>query len=283
MWWSWACREAVAGRHGQAVFASVVAVGLFASGSFFPVLGIGLSLLSPASLCGGSSASRQDDARPGFGAHDPDARGSAFVPAGDHLAGVRRPSGRAGGGSASWRPRRGRGGWSGSGPGGGGSSGARRRFGRLGASGPRHRAAPGRLLADMEALSRRVGIAEGPGRLEMPTRQLRSALLVAFPGLLFVGSLLTAAARLVFQAMVRRWPTQLGATPSAAFRWEMPELFVWGFIGSGLGFLTGIPWLKAIGVNGLIIFLSLYFLHGLSIAAFLFRRFHCLGPWRPCR
>ncbi|MBP2671120.1 MAG: putative rane protein, partial [candidate division NC10 bacterium] len=34
----------------EAVLASVLAVGLFASGSFFPVLGIGLSLLCPLPL-----------------------------------------------------------------------------------------------------------------------------------------------------------------------------------------------------------------------------------------
>jgi uncharacterized protein YybS (DUF2232 family) len=130
------------------------------------------------------------------------------------------------------------------------------------------------LLADMEALSARVGIAEGPVGLDLPARRMRSALLMAFPGLLFVGSLLTAAGYvLVLQAMVRRWPTQLGAAPPGTFRWELPEYLVWGFIASGIGFLAGPSWLRTLGLNGLIIFLGLYFMQGLSIGAFLFRRF----------
>ncbi|HEX7549826.1 MAG TPA: DUF2232 domain-containing protein [Candidatus Methylomirabilis sp.] len=264
------------GATAEAVLASVTAVGLFASGSFFPVLGIGLSLLSPLPFVavrlrhgrttlalalalttlmlavplsfqqgiifllefGAPAVVLGECLRRGARA-EAVVIGVAAVLAVGGVAVLVVASGE-------WEhPVRAIG---------------------------QHLDA---LLADMEALTARVGIAEGPGGLEMPTRQLRSALLVAFPGLLFVGSLLTAASYvLVLQAMVRRWPAQFGATPSTAFRWEMPELLVWGFIGSGLGYLTGIPWLKAIGVNGLIIFLSLYFLQGLSIVAFLFRRFH---------
>ena len=130
------------------------------------------------------------------------------------------------------------------------------------------------LLADMEALTARMGISEGSGTVDAPTRRLRPVLLAAFPGLLFVGSLLTASGYVyVLQALMRRWPAQLGSDQPAAFRWELPEALVWVFIGSAMLFLTGMPWLKTVGLNGLIILLGLYFLQGLSIAAFLFRRF----------
>lgn len=130
------------------------------------------------------------------------------------------------------------------------------------------------LLADMEALSARMGITDAPAAPEAPTRGLRAALLAAFPGLLFVGSLLTGAGYvLVLQSLVRRWPAQLGSITPAAFRWELPELLVWAFIGSGVLFLTGVSSLRVAGLNGLVVLLGLYFLQGLSIAAFLFRRF----------
>ncbi len=130
------------------------------------------------------------------------------------------------------------------------------------------------LLADMEALSARMGISDAPAAADAPTRRLRTALLAAFPGLLFVGSLLTGAGYvLVLQSLVRRWPAQLGSVAQPAFRWELPELLVWAFIGSGVLFLTGMPWLRVVGLNGLVVMLGLYFLQGLSIAAFLFRRF----------
>jgi uncharacterized protein YybS (DUF2232 family) len=77
----------------------------------------------------------------------------------------------------------------------------------------------------------------------------------------------------VLQSLVRRWPAQRGSIASPGFRWELPELLVWVFIGSGVLFLTGVPWLRVIGLNGLVVLLGLYFLQGLSIAAFLFRRF----------
>lgn len=130
------------------------------------------------------------------------------------------------------------------------------------------------LLSDMEALSARIGMSDAPAMADAPTRRLRAVLLAAFPALLFVGSLLTGAGYvLLLQALVRRWPVQLGAIQPAAFRWELPELLVWAFIASGVLFLTGVPWLRVAGLNGLIALLGLYFLQGLSITAFLFRRF----------
>ncbi len=130
------------------------------------------------------------------------------------------------------------------------------------------------LLENMEALTAQWGISEAPATADAPTRRLRGALLAAFPGLLFVGSLLTGAGYVVvLQTLMRRWPAELGAISPAAFRWELPEPLVWAFIGSGVLFLTGVSWLRAAGLNGLVVLLGLYFLQGLSIAAFLFRRF----------
>lgn len=130
------------------------------------------------------------------------------------------------------------------------------------------------LFADMESLTARMGISDGPNGVEVPTRRLRSVLLAAFPGLVFVGSLLTAASYLwVLLGFLRRWPAQLGSVSASPFRWELPEPLVWVFIAAGALFLTGLPWPKIVGLNGLIMLLSLYFLQGLSIAAFLFRRF----------
>jgi uncharacterized protein YybS (DUF2232 family) len=130
------------------------------------------------------------------------------------------------------------------------------------------------LLLDMEALTARMGLADAVGAPAAGARGLRDLLLAAFPGLLFVGSLLTAAAYVfVLQAAVRRWPDRWASARVSAFRWELPEALVWVFIGSGAAFLSGVPGLKPVGLNGLIILLGLYFLQGLSIAAFLFQRF----------
>ncbi len=131
------------------------------------------------------------------------------------------------------------------------------------------------LLTEMEALTARMGLpAEGGAPAETPTRKLRPVLLAGFPGFFFVGSLLTGAGYLLLlQGILRRWSAQLGGVAAGSFRWELPEFLVWAFICSGLLYLTGVPSLLTVGLNGLIILIALYFLQGLSIAAFLFRRF----------
>lgn len=131
------------------------------------------------------------------------------------------------------------------------------------------------LVTDMEALTARIASpGEGTSPLAMPIPNLRAFLLMAFPGLFFAGSLLTAAGYvLLLRGLTRRWPAQLGGISAGPFKWELPEALVWGFIGSGALYLTGHPWLTAVGLNGLILLVALYFLQGLSIAAFLYQRF----------
>jgi uncharacterized protein YybS (DUF2232 family) len=131
------------------------------------------------------------------------------------------------------------------------------------------------LLVDVEALTARMGVsAEGTVTPEVTVQRIRPLLLAGFPGFFFVGSLLSAAGYvLVLQGMLRRWSAHLGGLTAGTFRWELPEVLVWGFIASGGCLLSGVEPLRTIGLNGLIVFVALYFLQGLSIAAFLFRRF----------
>ena len=133
-----------------------------------------------------------------------------------------------------------------------------------------------RLLTDMEALSVRLGISsEGAGLLPGPGSQLRSFLLMAFPGMFFTGMVLTAVGYvLLLRGLMRRFSAQLGNVSLEPLRWELPEPLVWVFIGAGIFYLTGWPWLRMVGLNVLIVLIGLYFLQGLSIAAFLFQRFH---------
>ncbi len=262
-------------RTAEAVLASVLAVGLFASGSFFPVLGIALSLLCPlpfvaVGLRHGRAALVLALALATLILIVPlsTPQGIVFLlefgaPAVVLETGLRR--------------------------------GVRSEALALGvaavlalggvavlvyASGHWDRPVAaveehlGGLLDSMEALTSQWGLSDPPTPADAPTRRLRGVLLAAFPGLLFVGSLLTGAGYvLALQSLVRRWPAQLGALQPATFRWELPEVLVWAFIGSGALFLTGVPGLRVAGLNGLVVLLGLYFLQGLSIAAFLFRRF----------
>ena len=134
------------------------------------------------------------------------------------------------------------------------------------------------ILAQMEAFGAQLGVpGDGPGVLAgspMFPAFLRLAFRVAFPALSFVGSLLTAGGYLVlFRALTRQWTAQLGGATPEPLRWELPEVLVWAFIAAGALYLTGVPRLQAVGLNLLIILIGLYFLQGLSIATFLFQRF----------
>jgi hypothetical protein len=131
------------------------------------------------------------------------------------------------------------------------------------------------LLQETEALSARLGlVSEGPVPLYGSMARLRGFMLMAFPSLFFTGNLLTATGYvLAVRALSRRWPAQFGGADPHPFQWELPEWLVWVFILGGILYLTGVPWLRGAGLNGLIILVGLYFLQGLSIAAFLFQRF----------
>jgi uncharacterized protein YybS (DUF2232 family) len=132
------------------------------------------------------------------------------------------------------------------------------------------------LLGDMEALTARIGLpGEGSFPMSGSPPKLRSFLLMAFPGLFFAGSLLTTSAYLGFlRFLTLRWPGVLSGLAAGPFRWQLPEPLVWVFIAGGVLSLTSFPWLQTLGVNLLIILVGLYFLQGLNIAAFLFQRFH---------
>ena len=134
------------------------------------------------------------------------------------------------------------------------------------------------ILAQMEAFGAQLGVpGDGPGVLAgSPTFPafLRLAFRVAFPALSFVGSLLTAGGYLVLlRALTRQWTAQLGGGTPEPLRWELPEVLVWAVIAAGALYLTGLSRVQAVGLNLLIILVGLYFLQGLSIAAFLFQRF----------
>lgn len=132
------------------------------------------------------------------------------------------------------------------------------------------------LLTDMEALTGRFGLpGEGPFPLYGPSPRLRSFLLMGFPGLFYAGSLLTTSGYLwLVRFLAPRWPNVFPGVLVEPFRWQLPEPLVWVFIAGGALYLMPLQWVQAVGLNVLIILVGLYFLQGLSIAVFLFQRFH---------
>jgi len=52
--------------------------------------------------------------------------------------------------------------------------------------------------------------------------------------------------------------------------WKAPEYLVWGVIGYGLALFLPYPAIKIIGLNGLLILLTVYFFQGIAIVSFYF-------------
>ncbi len=57
-------------------------------------------------------------------------------------------------------------------------------------------------------------------------------------------------------------------------RWQAPEVLVWAVIGSGLLLLLPGGTIKLIGVNGMLVLMTVYFLQGIAITAFFFEKKH---------
>ena len=56
-------------------------------------------------------------------------------------------------------------------------------------------------------------------------------------------------------------------------RWHAPELMVWGVIASGFTLFLSIPGVKLVAINGLIVMLTIYVFHGLSILLFFLNKY----------
>jgi uncharacterized protein YybS (DUF2232 family) len=55
-------------------------------------------------------------------------------------------------------------------------------------------------------------------------------------------------------------------------RWKAPELIVWGVIGSGALLLVPALAAKMVGLNGLVVFMVIYFFQGMAVVAFFFQK-----------
>jgi len=52
--------------------------------------------------------------------------------------------------------------------------------------------------------------------------------------------------------------------------WKAPEYLVWGVIGCGLALFLPHTAIKVIGINGLLILMTVYFFQGIAIVSFYF-------------
>ena len=129
-----------------------------------------------------------------------------------------------------------------------------------------------RAIQDTTALYTKMGLsADEIGALTISGANARRLFIATAPGLLVAAALLTTFANyFMARAAVARASGDSGS--GQGFAWTLPDWLVWLFIASAVLFLTGLPVIKEIGLNGLIVMVTLYFLQGLAIAAFWSRR-----------
>jgi len=129
-------------------------------------------------------------------------------------------------------------------------------------------------LALQEALGfySKMGLSpDDVGRLSTSAEQVRRFLLATSPGLFIAAALLTTSTNyFLARSGLARASTSGGSEPG--FAWNMPDWLVWLLIGAASLFLSGLPIVKEIGLNGLLVMMTLYLLQGLAIAAFWLRR-----------
>jgi len=105
---------------------------------------------------------------------------------------------------------------------------------------------------------------------EMGLNQLTRSLVLIFPGLTVIGTILIGwinfmLSRILFKR-VGTLPPHLGDLT----RWKPPEFLIWAVIFCGFGMFLPVAAIRFIGVNGILVLSLVYFLAGLSVIAFWF-------------
>jgi uncharacterized protein YybS (DUF2232 family) len=132
------------------------------------------------------------------------------------------------------------------------------------------------ILRNLEitlALYKQMGIpVETIHQVENSLDRIQYALVRIVPSLvtastLFVSWISLLLARPLFQRFALPYP-EFGSLTT----WSTPEKLVWGAIGCGAALMLPANGVKLIGLNGILIFMMIYFLHGIAIVAFFFEK-----------
>ncbi len=118
-----------------------------------------------------------------------------------------------------------------------------------------------------------IGIsAETVGMLKAAREQIQYVLLRIIPGLIVASLLFSAWLNLVLARKFIRTGRMVPNEPAALNAWKTPDPLVWAVIACGLLLLIPDAALKLIGLNGMIILLTIYFFQGIAVVAYYFDR-----------
>ena len=119
------------------------------------------------------------------------------------------------------------------------------------------------------ALYKQMGIpTETIHRVEDSLERIQYALVRILPSMVLVSTLFVSwtsllFARPIFRSFALPYPDFVKLTT-----WSTPEKLVWGTIGCGVALMLPSTGIKLIGLNGILILMMIYFLHGIAIVAY---------------
>jgi uncharacterized protein YybS (DUF2232 family) len=102
--------------------------------------------------------------------------------------------------------------------------------------------------------------------------QIRHALVTILPALVTMSTLFVAWTNILLAKPVLKKRSLFYPDFGPLQMWKAPEVLVWGVIGCGLALFIPITALKVIGLNGLLILMTVYFFQGIAIVSFYFEK-----------
>jgi uncharacterized protein YybS (DUF2232 family) len=119
------------------------------------------------------------------------------------------------------------------------------------------------------SLYKEMGMPEDSIRtLTEAQNEIRYILIRIIPALFSAGLLMTAWMNFLMARVILKRKNILIPTGAPLNTWKAPEMMVWGIIGSSAMLLIPVSLLQMIGLNGLIIFMTVYFFQGIAIISF---------------
>ena len=112
-------------------------------------------------------------------------------------------------------------------------------------------------------------------KIDMLARSLDGIVYVMLriiPAIMIVGTLFVVWSNLLLARFVLQSKELFCPDFGRLNQWRAPEHLVWVAIAAGALLLFGHPWLKMLGINGLIVTMMIYFFQGIAIVSFYFQK-----------
>jgi uncharacterized protein YybS (DUF2232 family) len=123
------------------------------------------------------------------------------------------------------------------------------------------------------ALYRDIGMSEDGLRMIVDSLdRIQSVFIRILPALLIVSTLFLSWVNLLIARPLLRSRNLYCPEFGRLNRWKAPESLVWFVIGSGLMVLIPVSALRFLGVNGLLVMMTIYFFQGIAIVAYWFEK-----------